>query len=111
MVKKTDEGENPNDNKASLVVKANQIEEYRSKRRILLNATTAYDGLYKKGRKRRSVRSLSDSDLGMLRFHRLYSILENEKWGDDTLYWPPPQSVAGSGRVVAIVSKKFGHQC
>jgi len=49
-----------------------------SKRRDLLNATIAYDGLYKGGSKRKSIRNLNDSELGMLRFHQWYSVVESE---------------------------------
>lgn len=49
-----------------------------SQRRDLLNATIVYDGLYKGGSKRKSIRSLSDSELGMLRFHQLYNVVESE---------------------------------
>jgi ppGpp synthetase/RelA/SpoT-type nucleotidyltranferase len=49
---------------------------YGLKRRILLNATIAYDGLHKQGSKGKSLRSLRDSNPGMLRFHQLYSVVE-----------------------------------
>ncbi len=57
---------------------SDEVHRYRSRRQILFNAAIVYDGLSRKGPKRRSIRSLSDFNLRTVRFHQLYSSIEHE---------------------------------